>query len=42
MIRASITMDPVHNRLLISQRLDERKTALEPVCFGDFDTKPSL
>ena len=35
-------MDPVHNRLLVNQRLDEMKTALEPVCFEDFDTKPSL
>ena len=42
MIRASTTMDPEHNRLLVNQRLNEMKTALEPVCFDDFDTKPSL
>ena len=38
MIRASTTMDPEHNRLLVNQRLHEMKTALEPVCFEDFDT----
>ena len=42
MIRASTNMHPVHNRLLVNQRLDEMKTALEPVCLKDFDTKPSL
>ena len=42
MIRASTTMDPEHNRLLVNQRLHEMKTALEPVCFEDFDTKPFL
>ena len=42
MIRASTTMDLVHNRLLVYQRLDAMKTALEPVGFEDFDTKPSL
>ena len=40
MIRASTTMDLVHNRLLVYQRLDAMKTALEPVGFEDFETKP--
>ena len=32
MIRASTTMDPVFNRLLVNERLQEMKTAVEPVC----------
>ena len=42
MIRAFTTMDPEHNRLLVNKKLDEMKTALEPICFEDFDTKPYL